>query len=108
MANFEIKSTVIINGTSFAKATAAASRLSSRSIGLGKENNKELEKQTRQLAQSLYSALETGIASTMGAKKVADTAGRGLKVDLIKVNFSDSTISTTEIKSSLIRAIKNK
>ena len=106
MANFEIKSTVIINGTSFAKATAAASRLSSRSIGLGKENNKELEKQTRQLAQSLYSALETGIASTMGAKKVADTAGRGLKVDLIKVNFSDSTISTTEIKSSLIRAIK--
>jgi hypothetical protein len=108
MANFKIESTIIINGTNFAKATSAASRLSSRGVGLREEGNTALAKQTAQLAQGLYSALETGIATTMGAKKIAEVGGRGLKVDLIRVNFTDSTVYTTEIKSSLIRAIKER
>lgn len=106
MSAFKIESTIIINGTKFAKAAASASRLSSKSIGLGKDGDKELEKNTKQLAQSLYAALEAGIATAMGAKKVAETGGRGLKVDLLRVNVEDSSVSTYEVKSSLIRAIK--
>lgn len=102
---FKIESTVIVNGTNFARATAIASRLSSAAYGLSSEGKKDIAKQTRQLANSFYSAIETGIAKTTGALKIKEQAGRGLQVDLLSVDLKSRSVRVSEVKGSLIQSI---
>lgn len=102
---FKIESTVVVNGASFARATAIASRLSSAAYGLSSEGKKDLAKETRQLANSYYGAIETGIAKATGAKKIKEQSGRGLQVDLISVDLKTKTARVAEVKGSLIQSI---
>lgn len=99
---FKIESTIIVNGKSFARATAVAARLSSLSSELPAGS---LRTETKRLADSFFSSLETGIAQATGAKKIKEQRGRGLQVDLITVNLQNKSTSFTEVKGSLIQSI---
>jgi hypothetical protein len=90
-----------INGD-LAKATLIASRLSSRAATIG---DTDLSKALSQLAERYYSAIEANIALVSGARKIQEQSGRGLQVDLIKIDASSSKYQVSEIKSSLLRTI---
>lgn len=99
---FKIESTIIVNGKDFARATAVAGRLSSLSSTLPEGS---LRTETKQLANSFFSSLETGIAQAIGAKKIKEQSGRGLQVDLITVDLQKQSVRLTEVKGSLLQAI---
>ena len=100
--DFKIESTVVINGKSFARATAVAARLSSVSSTMPEG---ALRTETKKLADSFFRAIETGIAQSMGAKKIKEQRGRGLQVDLITVDLQKQSVGFTEVKGSLIQSI---
>jgi hypothetical protein len=105
--SYKIKSFTVINGESFALATALGSRLSSNAKKIEAEGNKELSSAISTLANDCYAAIESGIAQATGSKKVKEIRGRGLKVDLINVNTVTGGIDTQEVKGSLIKYIKD-
>jgi hypothetical protein len=105
---FKIESTVIINGSNFARATAIAGRLSSVSKKIDAEGNSELSAEVRKLANSYFSAIETGIARATGSKKIKEQSGRGLQVDLISVDLRNKKVNVSEVKGSLIQSMTKK
>lgn len=102
---FKIESTIVINGTSFARATSIASKLSSASVKLGKQGNETIASEISSLANSYYSAIETGIAKATGSKKIQEQSGRGLQVDLISLDLRSGKVNVSEVKGSLIQSI---
>ena len=92
--NFSITNFAIVNDRKFALASILSSRLSSTAIALEKEGKSELSSAIRSLATKSYGAIEAGIASATGSKKVQEVAGRGLKVDLIRINTVSGGIET--------------
>lgn len=105
--NFSITNFAIVNDRKFALASILSSRLSSTAIALEKEGKSELSSAIRSLATKSYGAIEAGIASATGSKKVQEVAGRGLKVDLIRINTVSGGIETQEVKASLLKYIIN-
>jgi len=105
--NFSVSNFVIINNRPFALASIFSSRLSSAAIALEKEEKRELSTAIRSLATKSSSIVEAGIAAATGTRKIQEVAGRGLKVDLIKVNTVTGGIETQEVKASLLKYIIN-
>lgn len=105
--NFSVSNFAIINNRPFALASIFSSRLSSTAIALESEGKRELSTAIRSLATKSYAIVEAGIASATGTRKIQEVAGRGLKVDLIKVNTVTGGIETQEVKASLLKYIIN-
>ena len=105
--NFSVSNFAIINNRPFALASIFSSRLSSAAIALESEGKRELSTAIRSLATKSYAIVEAGIASATGTRKIQEVAGRGLKVDLIKVNTVTGGIETQEVKASLLKYIIN-
>lgn len=104
-SNFKIESTIVVNGRSFARATAVAGRLASAASTPDSRISSELRSDLKRLANRTFSVIETNIAQVTGSKKIAEQSGRGLQVDLITVNLRDRSVSVQEVKGSLIQSI---
>lgn len=98
--SYKIESTIIVNGSNFAFAVAAGARLSS----VRSKSSGEIGEELGNLAQRYSDAIETGIAKATGSRIISEKTGRGLQVDLIRVNVEGQT-EVSEVKGSLIESI---